>query len=112
MENGAPKYVTAVGKFDMADGCRDHRRDGGLATDVATGDVVLDGMFMLHSPRIYRDKLWLHDYGNGNFGYADLKTGKFEPMALCRGYLRGLAFAGYFTLVGLACRGDRKTSKA
>jgi uncharacterized protein (TIGR03032 family) len=86
----------------MADGWRDHRRDGGLVIDVATGDVVLDGMSMPHSSRIYRDKVWLHYSSNGNFGFAELKTGKFEPVALCRGYLRGLAFVGDFALVGLS----------
>jgi uncharacterized protein (TIGR03032 family) len=109
MENGAPKYVTAVGKSDMADGWRGHRRDGGIVIDVTTNEIVLAGMSMPHSPRIYRDKLWLHDFGNGNFGYADLKTGKFEPVALCRGYLRGLAFPGDFALVGLSLPRGSKT---
>jgi len=109
MENGAPKYVTAVGHSDMADGWREHRRDGGIVIDVTTGETVLDGLSMPHSPRVYRDKLWLHDSGNGNFGYADLKTGTFEPVALCRGYLRGLAFAGDYALVGLRLPRGSKT---
>ena len=33
-------------------------------------------------------KLYLHNSGTGYFGYVDLKTGKFEPIAFCPGYLR------------------------
>lgn len=40
MEAGAPRYVTAVARSDVADGWRDSRRDGGVVIDVASGEVV------------------------------------------------------------------------
>ena|GEM_PF-3304825 len=41
-----------------------------------TGDLDihdLSGLSMPHSPRWYRDKLWLLNSGTGEFGYADLE---------------------------------------
>jgi uncharacterized protein (TIGR03032 family) len=102
MENGAPAYVTAVAKGDAHEAWRDHRRDGGVVIDVRTNQIVLEGLSMPHSPRVHRGKLWLLDSGNGQFGYVDLKRGKFESVAFCPGYARGLAFVGDFAVVGLS----------
>jgi uncharacterized protein (TIGR03032 family) len=64
---------------------------------------------MPHSPRLYRDRLWLLDSGNGTFGYADIERGRFEPVAFCPGYARGLAFIGDFAVVGLSRPRQNKT---
>jgi uncharacterized protein (TIGR03032 family) len=62
---------------------------------------------MPHSPRWYRDKLWVLNSGTGEFGSVDLGKGCFEPVTFCPGYLRGLAFVGDFALVTLSKpRGD------
>ena len=102
MEDGRPAYVTTVSRSDVADGWRDRREDGGLVIDVRSNEAVLSGLSMPHSPRLYRDRLWLHDSGTGHFGYADLNSGKFEQVAFCPGYLRGLDFVGKYAVVGLS----------
>ena len=102
MDEGCPRYVTAVSESDVTDGWREHRRDGGVVVDVASNEVVVRGLSMPHSPRMYRGRLWLHDSGSGYFGHADPATGRFERVAFCPGYLRGLAFAGDFAIVGLS----------
>ena len=83
MEAGRPRYVTAVGQSDVADGWRDRRHDGGCVIDVARSEVVVSGLSMPHSPRIYRNRLWLLDSGTGHFGSADPETGRFTPLAFC-----------------------------
>lgn len=102
LRDGQPRYCTAVSQSDVADGWREKKRDGGVVIDVAANEVILTGLSMPHSPRWYRDRLWLMNSGTGEFGYADLKSGKFEPIAFCPGYLRGLAFSGDFAVVGLS----------
>jgi len=109
MRDGRPAYVTAVAESDVADAWRDRRRDGGCIVDVAANQVVLRGLSMPHSPRWYRDRLWLHNSGTGEFGWADLATGRFEPVCFCPGYLRGLAFAGDFAIVGLSRPRENRT---
>jgi uncharacterized protein (TIGR03032 family) len=44
-----------------------------------------------------------------NFGYVDLTAGKFEPVAFCPGYLRGLCFHGNFAIVGLSQPRENRT---
>ncbi len=106
-ENGVPRYATAVSDTDMANSWRDHRSEGGVLIDVSSNEIVLRGLSMPHSPRLYQDKLWLLDSGRGRFGYVDLKAGRFETVALCPGYMRGLAFRGKYAIVGLSRpRGD------
>ena len=109
MEDGRPKFVTSVCKSDVSDGWREHRHDGGIMIDVDSGEIVLSGLSMPHSPRIYRGKVWLLDSGRGYFGYADLDAGRFEPVAFCPGFLRGLGFINHFAVVGLSLPRHNKT---
>ncbi len=109
MKDGAPAYATAVSESDVADSWRDQRVGGGCLIDVAANEVVLRGLSMPHSPRWYRDRLWLLNSGTGEFGTADLNSGRFEPVAFCPGYLRGLTFVGDYAIVGLSLARDSKT---
>ena len=109
MDDGRPRYVTAVSRSDVADGWRDRRRDGGCVIDVTSDQIVLDGLSMPHSPRIYRDQLWLLDSGSGFFGRVDVAAGRFEPLTFCPGYLRGLAFIDHYAVVGLSQPRENKT---
>ena len=109
MEDGQPKYVTSVSQSDVADGWRDRRQDGGCMIDVSTNEIVVTGLSMPHSPRLYRDKLWLLNSGTGYFGTVDRKTGSFEPMTFCPGYLRGLSFIGDYAVIGSSLQRENRT---
>ncbi len=109
---GEPAYVTMVSKSDVADGWRDRRVGGGLVMDVRTHEVVCEGLSMPHSPRLHPDhpgKLFLLESGTGQFGYVDLKTGRFEPLAFCPGFTRGMAFHGDTAIVGLSAARENRT---
>ena len=58
---------------------------------------------------MYRGKLWVLNSGTGYFGSVDLERGAFVPLTFCPGYLRGLAFAGDFAIVGLSRPRHEKT---
>jgi uncharacterized protein (TIGR03032 family) len=102
MKDGAPAYVTAVAATDVADGWREHRDSGGVMIDVTSGDTVVSGLSMPHSPRFHEGALYLLESGTGQFGQIDLAKGRFEPVAFCPGYLRGLAFVDKFAIVGIS----------
>ena len=102
MRDGAPAYVTAVGATDVNDGWREHRETGGIVIDVASGEIVASGLAMPHSPRVHDGKLYLLESGTGHFGIVDPASGRFEPIAFCPGYLRGLAFVDRFAIVGIS----------
>jgi uncharacterized protein (TIGR03032 family) len=102
IEGGRPRYVTLVSPSDSADGWRDRRHNGGCVLEVPSGRVVADGLSMPHSPRVCRNRLWLLNSGTGMLGSIDRGTGIFTNLAFCPGYLRGLAFAGDYAVVGLS----------
>lgn len=109
LRNGQPSYVTLVGRSDISEGWRDSRINGGCVIDISSNEVILSGLSMPHSPRWYRDKLWLLNSGMGEFGYVDLARGNFVPVAFCPGYLRGLAFWENWAIVGLSKPRENKT---
>ena len=45
----------------------------------------------------------------GEFGFVDQKSGKFEAVAFCPGYARGLAFVGDSAIVGVSLPRDNRT---
>jgi uncharacterized protein (TIGR03032 family) len=100
MQDGRPRFVTAAGTSDVADGWRDRRRDGGCVIDVETGEVMAGGLCMPHSPRLAENRLWLCEGGAGQFGFIDLDERKFTPIAFCPGFARGLALVDGFAAVG------------
>lgn len=102
MEDGEPAYVSMVSRSDVATGWRDRRHEGGSVIDVRTNEIVAGDLSMPHSPRLYRGELWILNSGTGEFGRIDRDTGRFEPVAFCPGFLRGLAFCGDYAIVGLS----------
>jgi uncharacterized protein (TIGR03032 family) len=109
LDRGKPRYVSAVSQSDIVDGWRDRRRDGGCVIDIESNELVSSGLSMPHSPRVYREQLWLLNSGTGDFGRIDRSTGRFEPLAFCAGYLRGMAFTDDFAVVGLSRPRENKT---
>ena len=102
MRDGRPAFATAVAASDVADGWRDRRADGGVLIDVESGEIAAAGLSMPHAPRWRGGRIWLHNAGTGEFGYLDLSDGRFEPVAFCPGFLRGLDFTGDFAVMTLS----------
>ncbi len=109
LKEGKAKYVTVVGKSNIKDGWRSLRQDGGFIIDIENDQIVCSNLSMPHSPRYYKGKLWLLNSGTGFFGYVDDKTGEFEPVTFCPGFLRGLDFVGDYAIVGTSEARENKT---
>jgi uncharacterized protein (TIGR03032 family) len=109
MLDGRAKYVTAVGRTDAVNAWREHRRSGGCIIDVESGETVIEGLSMPHSPRVHRGKLWVLNSGTGWFGWVDVARGEFVPITFCPGYARGLAFHGDYAIVGLSATRKNRT---
>ena len=109
MRDGKPRYATAVSRSDVHDAWRDKRQGSGVAIDVESNEVICTGLSMPHSPRWYKDTLWLIDSGTGFFGRVDLDKGEFEPLTFLPGFARGLTFSGDYAIVGLSDRRENRT---
>ena len=102
LRDGVPKYVTALGETSNARGWRENKKYGGILMDVDSGEVITRGLSMPHSPRWYRDCLWVLESGRGGLGYIDNGTGEYVELIVLPGFTRGLAFCGPLAFVGLS----------
>lgn len=96
------RYVTCFGATDTAGGWRSNKIDGGLLLEVETGEPILRGLCMPHSPRIHGGKLWLLESGHGTVITADLETGERTEIARLPGFTRGLDFHSHLAFIGLS----------
>lgn len=95
-------YVTALGETDQPGGWRENKSSGGVLIDVESGETVLRGLSMPHSPRWHEGRLWLLESGKGTISVTDLEAGTVETVAELPGFTRGLAFADSIAFVGLS----------
>lgn len=102
MRDGHVRYVTALGETNEPGGWRENKRDGGLLIDVDANEIITRGLSMPHSPRWYRDQLWILESGNGGIGTIDLATGQYREVAQLPGFTRGLSFLGPLAFIGLS----------
>ena len=101
--DGRVKYVTCLGATDAAGGWRANKRDGGLLLDVNSGEALVRGLSMPHSPRAYAEK----DVGaRKRLRHApptvDLIGGAATVVAKLPGFTRGLDFYGNLAFIGLS----------
>lgn len=102
MEDGAPKYVTALARTDTAGGWREHKGTSGVIVDITTDEVIVEGLSMPHSPRLHQGHMWVLESGKGALVRIDRTTGKRTEVARVPGFARGLAFIGRYAVIGLS----------
>lgn len=109
LRDNQPRYVTAVSATDVHEGWREHRHDGGVLIDIATGEILVQGLSMPHSPRWHNNALWLLNSGQGELMKLDTATGRTETICFCPGYARGLTIHGNYAVIGLSRPRHNKT---
>ncbi|MDY7048060.1 MAG: TIGR03032 family protein [Microcystis panniformis WG22] len=97
---GEPTYLSACSETNEGAGWRNCRQDGGIVLHLPSNEIIMRGLSMPHSPRFYRDKLWVLNSGSGELGYIEAE--KFYPITFCSAFVRGLAFWKNYAFVGLS----------
>src|SRR5437762_4478408 len=100
--DGRPRYVTALGETDTANGWRANKPQGGCLLDVVSGERMSRGLSMPHSPRWHDGRLWLLESGTGRLVLVDPSTGQRQTVAELPGFARGLALCGRYAFIGLS----------
>lgn len=101
MVAGKPGYVTALGATDEVGGWRSRKAEGGVVMEVASGDIVVSGLSMPHSPVWHDGALWVLNSGAGELLRVEPQSGQRSVVCTLSGFLRGLCFVGNYALVGL-----------
>ena len=102
VRDGIVRYVTALGNTDGPAGWRTNKAKGGVLIDVPSGETIVSGLSMPHSPRWYKGQLWVCESGTGTLGTVDEANGRYSPVAEVPGFTRGLDFVGDLAFVGLS----------
>jgi uncharacterized protein (TIGR03032 family) len=102
MVDGHPKYVTALGETNTQGGWRANKARGGVLMDIESNEILLRGLSMPHSPRWYREKLWLLESGEGSLAVVDLDRRTWQTVAQVPGFTRGIDFVGPLAFIGLS----------
>jgi uncharacterized protein (TIGR03032 family) len=112
MENGKPKYLSALSATNTPQGWREHKKDGGIILDFESGEIVAQGLAMPHSPRIYNGKLYTLLSATGQLVCIDPQTGKYDVVNEFNGFVRGMAQCGDYLLIGLSKIREKSSSFA
>ncbi|MGA1932839.1 TIGR03032 family protein [Arcobacter sp. YIC-464] len=100
MLDGKPKYVTTFNKEDTRDSWNETKIYDGTLIDVDTNEILIDGMIMPHSPKVYNGEVYVCDSGYGTvFKYNPITKERTQIVKL-QGFTRGLYFYGGIMFVG------------
>jgi len=105
--DGRPKYVTALGDTDTPGGWRPQKTSGGVLLDVDSGETLLRGLPMPHSPRIWDGQLYLLLSATGELVRAELDRGTYQVISRIPSFVRGMCRLGEYVFIG--CSRLRKT---
>lgn len=100
LQDGQPKYVTALGSTNQFQGWRADKLTGGILMDVPSGEIILRGLAMPHSPRLINGELYLLVSAAGEIVKVDPLRGTREVVTRIPGFLRGFACLGDYLFVG------------
>jgi len=101
MVDGRPGYVTCLGETDSPGEWRAGKATGGCVVHVESNQVIVRGLAMPHSPRWYKDQLWVLNSGAGELWAIDVKSGRHVVVAALPSYLRGMDFVGPYAVIGM-----------
>jgi uncharacterized protein (TIGR03032 family) len=100
MVNNLPKYVTALSQDNTKQGWRKNKLKTGILMEVPSGEIILDGLSMPHSPRIYRDELYVLESGCGHLIKVNINDKSSELIYNFDCFIRGMSFHKNIALIG------------
>lgn len=102
VENDEIKYLTALGSSNTAQGWRNNKMSGGILMEYPSGKIILDGLAMPHSPRIYNGKLYLLNSAKGELILVNTQTGTYEVVVKLGAFARGMTLHGDYLFIGVS----------
>ncbi len=100
--NGKPKYVTALGTTNTPQGWKEYIVSGGVLMDVEKNEILLEGLAMPHSPKMYNNELYMLTSASGEFIKVNLENKTHETIKKFDGFCRGLSFYQDFAFIGFS----------
>jgi len=102
LQNGLPKYTTALGTTNTPGGWRENIVNDGVLMDVENNSILLEGLSMPHSPKIYNDELYLLMSASGEFIKVNIENKSYEVVKKFDGFCRGLSIYKDYAFIGFS----------
>lgn len=102
LAEGQPRYATALGATNSPKGWRANKPNGGVLLHVPSGDIILSGLPMPHSPRLFEGRLYLLLSASGELVTVEPEAGRYEVVTRLPGFGRGLTRYQDYLFVGLS----------
>lgn len=102
MQDGRPRYTTALGHSDRPLGWRAEPFQSGIVMDVPTGTVIANGLIVPRSPQVHLGRLYLLQSWIGELCLVDTRSGTIECIQAFPGYLAGMGCHRGYAFVALS----------
>lgn len=100
--NGKPKYVTAFNNGNTIQSWRENITKSGILMDVESNEIILNGLAMPHSPRVFGNDLYVLLSATGELVKVDPATGKYDVVIKVDGFVRGMSLHKDYLFIGLS----------
>lgn len=100
--DGKPKYVTALGTGNTFQSWRQNIVKGGVLMDVETNEVILKDLPMPHSPRLYKNELYMALSASGEIIKVDIASKSYTIIKNLEGFVRGISIIDDYMFVGMS----------
>lgn len=101
-ENRDIRYVTAFGQTTEQGGWRMNKLTGGFLYDIEEDRFLAQNLPMPHSPRLYKNELYVLLSATEELVKVDRITGELESVAKIDGFIRGLSFFENYAFIGVS----------
>lgn len=102
IENKEILYATAFGETSSKEGWRKNKYNSGLLIDVKKNKILLNDLSMPHSPRIYKEYIYLAESAKGELIRVNRKTLKKEVLCSLPGFTRGIDIRDELLFIGMS----------
>ena len=96
------RYVTAFGKTTEEGGWRMNKLIGGFLYDIKEDRFLCENLAMPHSPRLYKNELYVLLSATEELIKVDRVSGKQITIAKVDGFIRGLSFKDNYAFIGVS----------
>lgn len=101
-ENQNIRYVTGFGQTDNPRGWTLNKLTTGFLMDVTTNEILCDNLPMPHSPRVYKNELYVLLSASEELIKVNRVTKERTTIAKIDGFIRGLSFYENYAFVGIS----------
>lgn len=112
LRDGKPRYVTTFNTLDKEGSWKKSKdKSQGTLIDIKNNEILLNNLYMPHSPRYKDGKIYFCESGKGFVYSYDIKTKEKSVLVELNGFTRGIDIYGPLMFVGTSkIRDSNETS--